>query len=124
MACRAPSITSWCYGSFATVLLLVLLWFNGANAGGLQMEIVVASMVVFVLAGVGVLVFAFALHVTATSPQFRARVRRWVFAAAVQFYAARRTLRQRLQPVAVKIEQRLRARGEPEVEKVPARSSQ
>lgn len=88
------------------------------------MDIVVASMVVFVLAGVGVLVFAFALHVSTTSPQFRAKVRRWVFAAAVQFYTARRTARQRLQPVAVKIQQRLRARGEPEAEKVPARSSQ
>jgi hypothetical protein len=88
------------------------------------MEIVVASMMVFVLAGVGVLVFAFALHVSTTSRQFRARVRRLVFAAAVQFYAARRTARRRLQPVAVKIEQRLRARAEPDVEKAPARSSQ
>lgn len=88
------------------------------------MEIVVASMVVFVLAGVGVLVFAFALHVSATSPRLRAKVRRLVFAAAVQFYAARRTARHRLLPVAVKIRQRLRAQGEPDVEKVSARSSQ
>lgn len=64
------------------------------------MAIVVVTMIAIVLTAVAVLGAAYATHLIARSPRFRARIRRWGFALAASLYSARRELGCRLRRMA------------------------
>lgn len=75
------------------------------------MAVVIASMMVIVFAAVGVLAFVCALHLASTSPKFRAKLRRLIFATAARMCVARRVARVKLAPLVARVEERFRTRA-------------